>query len=369
MRDKLITEVKKVLAAWYADNRDVYAEFREMVDKAINEGDMRIHEEVIGMLRSFVPDNIEQKTESDIEEADAAMKEEYTSLPDMHEAEISEPDVEEPDEEAEEESLPEDAEYPRVMEALDSTMEKAAKQVEGEYNKMVAGMQPEIRTVEDVIAKKIRSKDSMVFCYYYWMILDNGPIDMAAIYSSHLRNNHVGLFWRWIFRLTFKVYVVHSFKMGTRRMDWKKYLRKLDDEKARNDINKGLQMAMPCQSQGKRIDCRTLEELIPNPNVIEVVEVVLRKRKSDVDIAYLLMSLRLNGLVPDIAYTTFHRALQNEFPDEGIKGYGKAQAEYTELRRLYQVGTDSPCGFSPRKQTTARGKTEAFDRYFKPFKS
>ena len=307
-----------MLAAWYADNRDVYAEFREMVDKAINEGDMRIHEEVVGMLRSFVPDDIEQKTVSAIEKTDAAMKEQCHTLAEMHEAEMPEPDVEEHDEEVEDESLPEDADYPMVMEALDNEMEKAAKQVEDEYDKMVVGMRPEIETVEDVIAEKIRAKDRMVFCYYYWMIIDNGPTDMAAIYSNHLRNNHVGLFWRWIFRLAFKVYVVHSFKMGTRRMDWKNFLRKLDDEKARDDISKGLQVVMTYQSQGKRVDCRTLEELIPNRNVIEVVEVLLRKRKSDVDIAYLLMSLRLNGLVPDIAYTTFHRALQNRFPSDEI---------------------------------------------------
>ena len=104
MRDKLITEVKKVLAAWYADNQDVYSEFREMVDKAISEGDMRIHEEVIGMLRSFVPDNIEEETESAIEELDSEMEEEYDSF--MEELKS---DVEEYDEEEDEESILEDA--------------------------------------------------------------------------------------------------------------------------------------------------------------------------------------------------------------------------------------------------------------------
>ena len=63
----------------------------------------------------------------------------------------------------------------------------------------------EIEEVEDVIAKKIRTKDKMVFCYYYWIILDNGPTDMATIYTNHLKNNHVGLFFRWIFRLAFSL--------------------------------------------------------------------------------------------------------------------------------------------------------------------
>ena len=141
MRDKLITEVKKVLAAWYADNREVYAEFREMVDKAINEGDMRIHEEVIGMLRSFVPDNIEQEMAVAIDEFDKEMMEECSSL-----SEIPGPDVDEHEEEADEDSIPEDADYPSVMEALDSAMEEVARQVEDEYNQMVVEMQPEIKT-------------------------------------------------------------------------------------------------------------------------------------------------------------------------------------------------------------------------------
>ena len=360
-----------MLAAWYADNREVYAEFREMVDKAINEGDMRIHEEVIGMLRSFVPDNIEQEMAVAIDEFDKEMMEECSSL-----SEIPGPDVDEQEEEADEDSIPEDADYPSVMEALDSAMEEVARQVEDEYNQMVVEMQPEIKTVENVIAEKIRVKDRMVFCYYYWMILDNGPTDMATIYSNHLRSNHVGLFWRWIFRLAFKVYVVYSFKMGARRMDWKKFLRKLDDVKARDDINKGLQMAMPGQSQGKRVDCRRMDELVANPNVIELIGLFLEKRKSDVEIAHLLVNLQLNGLVPGVAYTTFHRALQNAFPDAGIKGHGKAQAKYNELKRLYgkemrevfNTNTTEPCSLSLEKQKVEKLKVEALDVYFRPYR-
>ena len=143
MRDKLITEVKKVLAAWYADNRDAYAEFREMVDKAISEGDMRIHEEVIEMLRSFVPDNIEKVTESDIEELDSEMEEEYDSF-----IEELKYDLEEQYEEEDEESLLEEANYTKTMEVLDSAMNKVVKETSSEYDKMVVGMKPEIEAVE-----------------------------------------------------------------------------------------------------------------------------------------------------------------------------------------------------------------------------
>ena len=363
MRDKLITEVKKVLAAWYADNQDAYAEFREMVDKAISEGDMRIHEEVIEMLRSFVPDNIEQETESAIEELDSEMEEEYDSFIDELKSYVEEQYVEE-----DEESLLEEANYAKNMEVLDSAMEKVVKETSSEYDKMVVQMQPEIEAVENVIAKKIRAKDKMVFCYYYWMIFDNGPTDMATIYANHLRNNHVGIFWRWIFRLVFKVFAVYSFKTGARRMDWKNFLRKLDDENARVDINKGLKLAMPEQSQGKRVDCSSLDQLIANPNVIELIGLVLEKRKSDVDIAFLLMNLRHNKLISDVAYTTFHRALQNAFPDAGIKGYGKAQAKYRELRRICQKNPKVPCSLSHEKQVVAKLKILTLDVCFKPYK-
>ena len=80
MRNKLITEVKKIIAAWYADNQEVYAEFRGMVDEAITEGDMGIHEEVMAMLRSFVPDDIEQETETAIEESEPEMEREWNGF-------------------------------------------------------------------------------------------------------------------------------------------------------------------------------------------------------------------------------------------------------------------------------------------------
>lgn len=364
MRNKLITEVKKVLAAWYADNQDVYSEFREMVDKAILEGDMKIHEEVIGMLRSFVHDNIGEETESAIEELDSEMEEEYDSF-----IEELNSDVEEYGGEEDEESLLEDANYAETMELLDSAMDKVVKETSSEYDKMVVGMKPKIEAVENVIAKKIRTKDKMVFCYYYWMIFDNGPTDMATIYTNHLRNNHVGLFFRWIFRLAFKVFVVYSFKMGARRMDWKNFLRNLKDEKARKDISKGLHIATPGQSQGKRVDCRRLDELISNPNVIELIGLVLERRKSDIDIAYLLMNLRYNKLISDVAYTTFHRALQNAFPDAGIKGCCKAQARYKELERICQKNPKIPCSLSHEKQVIARLKVKNLDVYFKPYKN
>ena len=364
MRDKLITEVKKVLSAWYADNQDAYAEFREMVDKAISEGDMRIHEEVIEMLRSFVPDDIGQEAESTIEELDSEMEEEYDSF-----IEELKYDMEEQYEEEDEESLLEDANYAETVEVLDFAMDKVVKETSSGYDKMVVQMQPEIEAVENVIAKKIRTKDKMVFCYYYWMIFDNGPTDMATIYANHLKNNHVGLFFRWIFRLAFKVFVVYSFKMGARRMDWKSFVRKLKDENAREDINKGLQLATPGQSQGKRVDCSRLDELISNPNVIELIGLVLGRRKSDVDIAYLLMNLRHNKLISDVAYTTFHRALQNAFPDAGIKGHCKAQARYRELERICLKNPKNPWSLSHEKQVVARLKVKTLDVYFKPYKN
>lgn len=363
MRDKLITEVKKVLAAWYADNQDVYADFRDMVDKAITEGNMKLHEEVIEMLRSFIPDNIEMETESDIEELNSEMEGEYDSF--IEELESS---VEECPEEEDEESLLEDADYAGTMDVLDSAMDKVVKDTSSEYDKMTVRMKPEIEAVKDVIAKKIRTKDKMVFCYNYWMVFDNRPTDMATIYANHLRNNHVGIFWRWIFRFAFKVFVVYSFKTGARRMDWKNFIRKLEDEKARVDINKGLQLAIPEQSQGKRVDCSSLDQLITNPNIIELIGLVLEKRKSDVDIAFLLMNLRHNKLISDVAYTTFHRALQNAFPDAGIKGYGKAQAKYRELRRICQKNPKVPCSLSHEKQVVAKLKVLALDVYFKPYK-
>ena len=364
MRDKLITEVKKVLAAWYADNQDVYTDFREMVDKAISEGDMKLHEEIIEMLRSFIPDDIEQEAELTIEELDPEMERECNSF--IEELESSEEECHEEEDEA---SSFEEVDYAETMEMLDSAMDKVVKKTSSEYDKMVVRMKPEIEAVEDVITKKIRTKDKMVFCYYYWMVFDNGPTDMATIYANHLRNNNVGIFWRWIFRFAFKVFVVYSFKTGARRMDWKNFIRKLDDEKARVDIKKGLQLAILEQSQGKRVDCSSLDQLIANPNVIDLIGLVLEKRKSDVDIAYLLMNLRHNNLISDVAYTTFHRALQNAFPDAGIKGYGKAQAKYRELRRICQKNPKDPCSLSHEKQVVAKLKILALDVYFKPYKN
>ena len=372
MRNKLITEVKKIIAAWYADNQEVYAEYREMVDKAITEGDMGIHEKVMAMLRSFIPDDIEQETEAAIEESEPEMEREWNGF--IEELKQQHDVVEDVngDEEPPVEDL-NDEEERQVRGLLDNLFDKVGREMESEHNGMADQMKPEVEAVENVITEKIRSRDKTVFCYYYWMIFDNGPADMATIYSNHLRNNHVGFFWRWIFHIAFKIIVAYSFKTGARRMDWRKFLRKLEDGRSREDVEEGLSIAMP--SQGKRVDCRSLDELITNPHIIDMIGVALEKRKSDVDIAFLLMNLQLNRLIPDVAYTTFHRALQNAFPLAGIKGYGKAQAKYKELKILYndklnelyvRKKTAAPSSLSHEKQVVAKLKVEAYDIYFDP---
>ena len=58
MRNKLITEVKKVLSAWYADNQDVYSEFREMVDN------IRNAEKALGEVKYDITDRQRQKRRS-----------------------------------------------------------------------------------------------------------------------------------------------------------------------------------------------------------------------------------------------------------------------------------------------------------------
>ena len=70
----------------------------------------------------------------------------------------------------------------------------------------------------------------------------------------------------------------------------------------------------------------------------------------------------------NVAYTTFHRALQNAFPNAGIKGCCKAQARYRELERICQKNPKSPCSLSHEKQVVAKLKVLALDVYFKPYK-
>lgn len=338
MRNKEITEIKKIIAAWYADNADAYSNFRNMVDSALKDGDDKLFEEIFNMLNSFVPEKISDEVAESLEQADDEVEcEDYIKVD--------------------------------CQDDPFKAIEEVARQesFNNLINEAITEMQPAIEVVEDNITRSIKGKDSRVFCYYYWMLFDNGPTEMAAMYSRYLKSKKVNFFWRWIIKRLYPIIVRNSFLYGTRKVDWEEYLNTEETEEGMESILVTLRQLKPVG--GKRVDCRGLEDLVGNPDLISAIGDALNNRHTDVDIAYILMNLRLNDLIPDIPYTTFHRALINKFPDSGIKGHGKVQHEYTELRRMYKMRAEYPCRLSPRKQGIAKQKIESYNSYFLPFKS
>ena len=333
MEKKEITEIKKLLAEWYASNHEVYSAFREKVDKAIENGDMQLYEEILKMLKGFIPDSILKNVESEIE---SYCKREDCIIMDQ-------------------ESLYEAMQDP-----------ESKQQILEVHEKMEEDMMPEAEVVVNNISERIKGKDAFVFCYYYWMVFDNGPTEVVSMFSNYLRKNRVGFLWRYGFKLVFRAMVKQSYSVGLKKIDWKRYQKKeqLDDAKA----NIMLALEESKKTGGKTVDCRNLKELVDNPNVIDVIGIVVDRRRDDSDIAYMLMNLRINGMIPDIPYTTFHRALQNAFPEKNIKGHSRPQGKYAELRRLYKMNTDVPCSLNEKNQAIARKKIEALNTYFLPFK-
>jgi hypothetical protein len=337
MRYKEITEIKKIVAAWHSSHIEVYAAYRGIIDNALKGGDNQLFEDIFSMLQSFVPDDMIRGVEVFFKMVDREISKEG-EVKDCQDDPIS------------------------IMEEFSND-----KEVIRAYDNVIMEMQPQIEVVENIIAEKIKMKDNNVFCYYYWMLFDNGPRGLATMYSNYLKRNKVSYFWRWLFKILFKIIVKNSFLYGTKKADWEDYLKTEETMEGQESVCVSLRDVNAVG--GKRVDCRGLKELIGNTNIIDVIGIALEKRESDVDIAYMLMNLRLNDLIPDIAYTTFYRAVINEFPSLGIKGVGRGQSEYAELKRLYKMKNDIVCRFSPHKQAMAEYKIEAYNTYFLPFKS
>lgn len=340
MRYKEITEVKKIIAAWYSNHIDVYAAYRDMIDKALEEEDNQLFEDIFSMLRSFVPDDMIRGVEVFLKMVDREFNKENKEgeVVDCQDDPIS------------------------MMEGLLND-----KEVVKAYDNVIMEMKPQIEVVENIIAEQMKMKDNKVFCYYYWMLFDGGPTELATVYSNYLKKNKVNFFLRWIIKNNLKATVRNSFLLGARKTDWEEYLRTEETLEGQESVLVALRSVDTVG--GKRVDCRGLDELTDNPNIIDALGRALGKRDSDVDIAYMLMNLRLNNIIPDIAYTTFHRALVNEFPEQEIKGFARGQSEYAELKRLYKIKNDIACRFSPRKQALAKYKVESYDAFFLPSES
>jgi len=105
------------------------------------------------------------------------------------------------------------------------------------------------------------------------------------------------------------------------------------------ELKKHLKM-MKSDNRGMNYNDVSLEDIIIDRNrkqVIDAIEILVRKRSSDTQLAYILFFLKEAKFLEDIScrYAIFHRALQCQFPNEGIGGEGRAQNLYG---RLY--GTD-----------------------------
>lgn len=260
-------ELMQKLKIWHDENTDTYIKFKESVRKAHND-DMGFFNDNVNMLGFDVQEEIDQSESADIEFFMASQLLEKTKA---------------------------------------HSQEYAEKIVQNAFN-----------------------DDPHTLCMLYFMLFENGGIEMAEILAKNskkftstpdtdLRNMYDGM-------------INASVKNGVQtKGDWKMFAKETFMDGAKKLINSVLVTVKGFT--GKRSQNRLLKDLLidADEHLLERIKYHIERRPTDAYLACIMRALELSGHLSKCTYAEFFRSLVLEFPDKNIKSANRGQELYHAL--------------------------------------
>lgn len=177
------------------------------------------------------------------------------------------------------------------------------------------------------------NEGTFIRCCLIWLYLDHGSQTFVKI-SNNINKSCKYPYQKLILSSIGQKIMSLSIEnhMDT-KSSWQSSLNEIPMEGT--ELKKHLKM-MKSDNRGKNYNDVSLEDIIIDRNreqVIDAIEVLVHKRSSDTQLAYIQFILLKAGFLKDenCCYAIFHRALQRHFPNEGIGGEGRAQNLYGKL--------------------------------------
>lgn len=177
------------------------------------------------------------------------------------------------------------------------------------------------------------NEGTFIRCCLTWLYLDRGSQTFVKL-SNNINKGCKFPYQKLILSLIGQKIMSLSIEnhMDT-KSSWQSSLNEIPIEDT--ELKKHLKM-MKSDNRGKNYNDVPLEDIIKDRNceqVIDAIEILVHKRSSDTQLAYIQFILLKAGFLKDeyCSYAIFHRALQHQFPNEGIGGEGRAQNLYNRL--------------------------------------
>ena len=226
-----------------------------------------------------------------------------------------------------------------VQEVADEMQEEGRKVILPSL--LVRDTEPHISEYAERIKEAVEKEDPHVLCMYYFMLFENGGIeiaqilgekadditptpdsDMAYMYKKMMQssvNNDIQKKSEWT-----------AFTRGTvigRIADWLKSA-----------------LAVVKGKKGKRRSRRSLDELLidDSEHLKSRIHHYLSRRHTDADIALILRALVLSGTIKPCKYAEFFSCLQDEYPEDGIRSIKRGQELFNALSQEKPDSADAP---------------------------
>jgi hypothetical protein len=203
------------------------------------------------------------------------------------------------------------------------------------WRQSIEAMQQYVPTFLENFKRRFTENDKQLSFMYYWLLLDNGTIELKRLLSQHFCSEFWGGISRLIFRWMVGIMVRYSVNsMMVSKKEWSTEVSASQDSDEREAITETL-ATVKSPNKGRADKDEDLRDLLlggKKEYLFAKIEELVAERPSDSALGSMLFALEKARCVTPCDYTTFHRALKRAFPDVGIGGCDRPQQIYGKLK-------------------------------------
>ena len=225
-------------------------------------------------------------------------------------------------------------ESPENNPLIDFSHDYSMEEMHNRIQIMVNDMLKYVPDFLENLKNRFAGDDSQLTFMYYWLLLDNGAIELKRLFCEHYCPHSLGVFGKPIFKILVGAMVTQSINSFiTSKKEWQKEEKESMDEDVKALVAASLTTVNSC-NKGREDRDMSLSDLLMGKKsaLLDEVKSLVQHRKSDTELGGLLYALEKAHCIIPCQYTTFHRALKREFPDYHIGGYDRPQQIYGKLK-------------------------------------
>lgn len=227
-------------------------------------------------------------------------------------------------------------ESPKNNPLIDTSHDVEMEEMQNRTPNMITDMVKYVPAFLEKLKSRFAENDSQLVFMYYWLLLDNGTIELKRLLCKHYCPNVLGFIGKPLFKMMIGIMVNQSIESYiTSKKQWEKEEQISISADEKGAIAESLATTVSTNKGREDKDVALLDLLKGKKELLfDEIRRLVANRKSDSELGVMLYALEKSQcIVAHCDYTSFHRALQREFPATNIGGYDRPQQIYGKLRR------------------------------------